>query len=111
MRIAVLGASGTIGRALLPLPHRGLSGGLSPCLTGLPARIFYPLDLQHCQKRRVSGLRLHMARVNAIDSAGLGELTVVYTMASKHRCPILLITVSPSVRRMLELARLEDLLP
>jgi anti-anti-sigma regulatory factor len=45
-----------------------------------------------------------------VDSAGLGELTVVYTFASKQKCPIRLVGVNPSLHKILEMTRLDELL-
>ncbi|HEY6988161.1 MAG TPA: STAS domain-containing protein, partial [Bryobacteraceae bacterium] len=45
-----------------------------------------------------------------VDSAGLGELTVVYTFASKQKCPIRLVEVNPSLHKILEMTRLDELL-
>lgn len=59
----------------------------------------------------VSGLILQVGGVTATDSSGLGELTVVYTFASKRRCPLLLVNVSPTLRSMLEMTHLDGLLP
>ncbi len=59
----------------------------------------------------VSGMILRVAGVTSTDSAGLGELTVVYTFASRKGCPIRLVEVSPRLRQMLELTRLDGLLP
>jgi anti-anti-sigma factor len=59
----------------------------------------------------VSGLILQVSGVTATDSSGLGELTVVYSFASKRRCPILLVDASPTLRSMLEMTHLDALLP
>jgi anti-sigma B factor antagonist len=56
------------------------------------------------------GLILRVAEVTTVDSAGLGELTIVYTFASKRKCPIRLVGVSPSLHKMLEMTRLDELL-
>lgn len=60
---------------------------------------------------RISGLILHVGGISIVDSSGLGELTVVYTLASKRHCPLRLVAVSPSLRRMLEMTRIDELLP
>ncbi|MBV9294809.1 MAG: STAS domain-containing protein [Acidobacteriaceae bacterium] len=59
----------------------------------------------------VSGIILRVAQVTNTDSSGLGELTVVYTFASRRGCPIRLVEVTPRLRQMLELTRLDGLLP
>jgi anti-sigma B factor antagonist len=60
---------------------------------------------------KLNGLIVNVAEVSAIDSAGLGELTVLYTLASKRGCPVRLVGVSPGLRKMLELTRLDVVLP
>jgi anti-anti-sigma factor len=59
---------------------------------------------------KLTGLILVVKDVTAVDSAGLGELTIVYTFASRQKCNILLVGVSPSLRKMLEMTRLDELL-
>jgi anti-anti-sigma factor len=56
------------------------------------------------------GLILRVGDLTAVDSAGLGELTIVYTFASKRKCPIRLVGVSASLHKMLEMTRLDELL-
>lgn len=60
---------------------------------------------------KVSGVILRVAGVTVTDSAGLGELTVVYTMATNRNCPIRLVDASASLKRMLEMTRIDELLP
>ena len=57
----------------------------------------------------VLGLILQVSGVTTADSAGLGELTVVYTFASQRACPLRLVGATPNLRRILEMTRLEDL--
>lgn len=59
---------------------------------------------------KVSGLILDLAAVTATDSAGLGELTVVYTLAARRSCALRLAEVSPRLLKLLELTRLDGLL-
>ena len=59
----------------------------------------------------LSGLILNVGGVTKTDSAGLGELTVVYTLATRRKCPLRLVEVSPTLQKMLELTRLDGLLP
>jgi|GEM_PF-764137 len=66
---------------------------------------------QLLSKTGVSGIILRVADVTTTDSAGLGELTVIYTFATRRGCPIRLVEVSPNLRKMLELTRLDGLLP
>lgn len=58
---------------------------------------------------RLSGLILQVSGVTMADSAGLGELTIVYTFASQRACPLRLVGATPSFRKVLEMTRLEDL--
>jgi anti-anti-sigma factor len=58
---------------------------------------------------KLSGLILQVSGVTAADSAGLGELTIIYTFASQRSCPLRLVGATPSLRKMLEMTRLEDL--
>lgn len=60
---------------------------------------------------KLSGLILRVDGVTSTDSAGLGELTIVYTSATRRGCPIMLVEVSPNLRKMLETTRLDALLP
>ncbi len=63
------------------------------------------------EENKVAGMILRVAEVTSTDSAGLGELTVVYTFATKRGCPIMLMEVSPTLRKMLEVTHLDALLP
>jgi anti-anti-sigma factor len=58
---------------------------------------------------KLSGLILQVSGVTNTDSAGLGELTVVYTFASQRSCPLRLVGATPGLLKMLEMTRLEDL--
>lgn len=58
-----------------------------------------------------SGLILQVSGLSATDSSGLGELTVIYTFASRRKCPLLLAGVGPTLRTMLEMTHLDGLLP
>jgi anti-anti-sigma factor len=59
---------------------------------------------------KVSGLILDLASVTATDSAGLGELTVIYTLTARRNCSLRLVKVSPRLLKLLELTRLDGLL-
>lgn len=59
---------------------------------------------------KLSGLILGVGEVTTVDSAGLGELTIVYTFASRQKCPIRLVGVTPSLHKILEMTRLDELL-
>jgi anti-anti-sigma factor len=62
-------------------------------------------------EKKVSGLILKVSGVTATDSSGLGELTVIYSIASRRKCQLLLVGVSPSLHGMLEMTHLDGLLP
>ena len=48
---------------------------------------------------------------NTRDSAGLGELTVVYSLCTRKNCALILVGVPNQLRQMLDLTRLDALLP
>jgi anti-anti-sigma factor len=52
----------------------------------------------------VSGLRY-------ADSAGLGELTILYSLCTRKNCALILTGVPHQLRQMLDLTRLDALLP
>ena len=58
----------------------------------------------------VAGLVLDMNQVASVDSSGLGELTIVYSSANRHGCPMLLTGVSASLRKMLQMTHLDAVL-
>jgi anti-anti-sigma factor len=62
-------------------------------------------------KSKASGLILQVSGLSATDSSGLGELTVVYTFASRRKCRLLLVGVGPTLATMLEMTHLDGLLP
>lgn len=66
---------------------------------------------QVLNNNKVSGMILEMSGVTVTDSSGLGELTVVYTVATNRRCPIRLVAVSSNLKKMLEMTRIDELLP
>ena len=59
---------------------------------------------------KLIGMILRVGEVTSTDSAGLGELTIVYTFASRLGCPVRLVGATPSLRKMLEMTRLDELL-
>lgn len=61
--------------------------------------------------RKLAGLILYVPEVRQADSAGLGELTLVYTLATKRGCPIRLVEASAHLKKMLEVTHLDGLLP
>ena len=61
--------------------------------------------------KKLSGVILRVGGIMQTDSSGLGELTAVYTMASRRGCPIRLVEATASLRKMLAVTRLDGLLP
>lgn len=59
---------------------------------------------------KLHGVIVQVEAVTQTDSSGLGELTVVYTLATKKSCPLRLVNVRPELRKLLELTRLDGLL-
>lgn len=59
---------------------------------------------------KLNGLILRVADVAYTDSAGLGELTIIYSAANKRACPLRLVGAPPNLRKMLEMTRLDELL-
>jgi anti-sigma B factor antagonist len=56
-------------------------------------------------------LILDVGGVTIVDSAGLGELTLVYTLATRRNCRVVLIGVTPTLRHALDVTHLDALLP
>jgi anti-anti-sigma factor len=56
-------------------------------------------------------LILDVAGIKYTDSAGLGELTVVYSLCTRKNCALILVGVPNQLRQMLDLTRLDVLLP
>ncbi len=75
----------------------------------LPA--FRRAALEVLERSQLSGLILQVSGVTATDSSGLGELTVMYSLAARRKCPIRLVGVSPTLNAMLEMTHLDGLLP
>ncbi len=62
-------------------------------------------------RKKLSGMVVNLAAVTLADSAGLGELTVVYTFAGRSGISVALASPSTMLRNMLEITRLDGLLP
>ena len=58
----------------------------------------------------LSGIILDVRRITSVDSSGLGELTIVYSSASRHKCPMRMVGVSPNLQKMLEMTHLDAVL-
>lgn len=61
--------------------------------------------------QRPPGLLLKMSEVEDVDSAGLGELVVLYTIAGHSGCRLCLVGPSLRVLRLLETTKLSGILP
>jgi anti-anti-sigma factor len=85
-----------------------LSGALTlgPNLGSLRRAVRDVLD-----ETKASGLILQVSGLTATDSSGLGELTLVYSFASRRKCRLVLVGVSPTLRSILEMTHLDGLLP
>jgi anti-anti-sigma factor len=59
----------------------------------------------------ITGIILDVSGVTQVDSAGLGELTLVYTFATRRSCQVILSGVPASLKHSLEITRLDALLP
>jgi len=59
----------------------------------------------------VSGIILKVSQIAQADSAGLGELMAVYTIATRRGCPIRLVEATPILSKILALTHLDSLLP
>jgi anti-anti-sigma factor len=79
---------------------------LGPSLPGLR-----DLTRQTLLANKLSGMILQVGGITSADSAGLGELTAIYTFATRRGCPIMLVGVTPTLRNLLEMTRLDALLP
>jgi anti-anti-sigma factor len=79
---------------------------LSPSLTTLRQ-----IAKEALSANRLAGMILRVSGVTMADSAGVGELTVVYTFANRSGCPLMLADVPPGLRNILEITRLDALLP
>ncbi len=61
-------------------------------------------------KPKLSGIILDVQRITSVDSSGLGELTIVYSSASRHSCPMRLIGVTSNLQKMLQMTHLDAVL-
>ncbi len=58
----------------------------------------------------VKAIVLDVSQVKSVDSSGLGELTIVYSSASRRNCPMYLVGVSANLKKMLEMTHLDGIL-
>jgi len=61
-------------------------------------------------KTKLLGIILDVRRITSVDSSGLGELTIVYSSASRHKCPMRLVSVNPNLQKMLQMTHLDAVL-
>jgi anti-anti-sigma factor len=79
---------------------------LGPTLSALGHRIRRELETS-----APAGLVLDVSSVGMVDSAGLGELTLVYTLAARRNCALVLAGVTKTLQNSLELTHLDLLMP
>ncbi|HLH02396.1 MAG TPA: STAS domain-containing protein [Bryobacteraceae bacterium] len=58
----------------------------------------------------ITGIILDVARITSVDSSGLGELTIVYSSASRRNVPLRLVGVSSNLQKMLQMTHLDGVL-
>ena len=78
---------------------------LSPAVNRIQRRIESLLAVKPAR-----GLVLNLAAVSAMDSAGIGELMKIHTFATKQGMRLALAHVSPGIREMLRITRLDGIL-
>ena len=78
---------------------------LGPTLSVLSQRIRKELETSP-----PIGIVLDVSQVTTVDSAGLGELTMVYTLAARRNCAVVLAGVNKSLQHSLDMTRLDQLL-
>ena len=61
-------------------------------------------------KPKVCGIILDVAHITSVDSSGLGELTIVYSSATRHNHPLCLVGVNPNLQKMLQMTHLDAVL-
>ena len=55
-------------------------------------------------------LLLNLREVSQIDSAGLGEIMILYTAAAQVKCTLIVVGASPGVRQLLRITRADGVL-
>lgn len=61
--------------------------------------------------RRPPAVLLDLTALGNVDSAGLGELVILYTTGQQHGCRLALVNPPARVRQLLQTTRLSGLLP
>lgn len=79
---------------------------LGPTLSALGQRVRRELEASPR-----AGIVLDVSSVDFVDSAGLGELTLVYTLSARRNCSVVLAGVSKALKSSLELTHLDMLMP
>ena len=86
-------------------------GNTVPGPRGVAALLMLLMTAPVAVRRRPSAVLLDCGEVEEVDSAGLGELVILYTAAGQHHCRLVLVSPSLRLRRLLETTRLSGLLP
>ena len=60
---------------------------------------------------RAPGVFLDVSGVDDLDSAGLGELVILYTTAGQNKCRLCLLDPTPRIVKLLETTKLSGILP
>ncbi len=92
-------------------PNRRLDVRLSGRMTLGPHLLEFSRALMDALTAcRAGAVLLDMSRVEAIDSAGLGELMILFTTAGQHGCRVALLSPSAHIVRVLQTTRLQAIL-
>ena len=90
----------------IPLIHLEGSLTLGPQLAEFSKRLHALL-----RSPGIDALLLEFTGVSEVDSAGLGELVILYTSATEQNCRLCLVNVPSRVVRLLEMTKLIGILP
>ncbi len=66
---------------------------------------------EHLSSAAEPGVIIDLSGVHDVDSAGLGELVILYTTAGQHGRRLCLLNPSPRIIKLLEMTRLSGILP
>lgn len=75
---------------------------LGPALSALKSRVDKVLSEQSSK-----GLILNLAGVAEIDSAGLGELVAIHSLAARHGLSIAIVQATPRLKEMLAVTHVD----
>ncbi|MBV8897011.1 MAG: STAS domain-containing protein [Acidobacteriaceae bacterium] len=84
---------------------------LSGTLTLGPSLVGLRNNARQILGKNVHGLIVELAAIRQMDSSGLSELTVVYTLAMLKRCPLRLVNPNDDLCKILAVTRLDGILP